>query len=335
MILFIICHDLLLLYLNWDLLGLISYLLINYWCSKVNCGIKAIIYNRLGDLSILYLLSITISLLCILGNYGFTSFYLIINLINLLIVNQLNSTVILSILLILFTKSAQLPFSSWLLNAMNAPTPISALLHSSTMVIASVYLGIIMQQSIKILVSIYISINILFIVGPAVTLIWSVVNAVISNDIKAIIALSTISQLSYMYIALLINPLIVLFHIITHALFKSLLFILVGSIIHVSIHQSLYNSKIDELLIKILFLLSSLVLVLSISKELIIYSSSIHYISALFFFILSLGAIFTLLYIINLYLLLFIILIIIIIYLLLLIIIIIHYSLKLIILIIN
>ena len=145
MILFIVCHDLLLVYFNWDLLGLISYLLINYWCSKVNCGIKAIIYNRLGDLSILYLLSIIISLLSLTSNYAFTSIYLCITLINLLIIHHINITVLLSFLLILFTKSAQLPFSSWLLNAMNAPTPISALLHSSTMVIASVYLGIISE----------------------------------------------------------------------------------------------------------------------------------------------------------------------------------------------
>ena len=132
MLLFILCHDLLFIFLTWDLLGLISYLLINYWSCKVNCGIKAIIYNRLGDISMLYLISIFYSLFSILGYYAFISIDLIILLINLFYCYFysiiFNIIILISLLLILFTKSAQFPFTSWLLNAMNAPTPISALI---------------------------------------------------------------------------------------------------------------------------------------------------------------------------------------------------------------
>ena len=81
MIIFILSNHLLLLYFNWDLLGLISYLLINYWCNKINCGIKAIIYNRLGDLSLIYLFSIYYSFYSIVGYYAFTSLSLSIILI--------------------------------------------------------------------------------------------------------------------------------------------------------------------------------------------------------------------------------------------------------------
>ena len=187
--------------------------MINYWSSKVNCGIKAIIYNRLGDLSILYLFSIIFSLFSILGYYAFTSINFIIVFIAILFTylsfHQLFiSSIAFTFILILFTKSAQLPFSSWLLNAMNAPTPISALLHSSTMVIAGVYLGIIIQDTMILITNVIPWIvSSLFFIIPILTLIWAVFKAVMINDIKAVIALSTISQISTL-IALLSHHLI-------------------------------------------------------------------------------------------------------------------------------
>lgn len=308
MICFVCCQDLILLFLNWDLLGLISYLLINYWSSKVNCGIKAIIFNRLGDLSMLYLLSIIFSLFNLLGYYGFTSCNLISITITILYTylgtNYLYLSLIgLSLLFILFTKSAQFPFSSWLLNAMNAPTPISALLHSSTMVIAGVYLGIIVQDSIILIITILPSIlSSLFFIIPILTLIWAVFKAVMICDIKAIIALSTISQISYMYVGLLLNPFLCLFHVIIHAVFKSLLFILAGIIIHYTLsYQSIYKMKINHSFIKILFILASCVLVMSLSKEIIIYSSLIQLSLSVFSINLWLGAGFTFLYVIKIY----------------------------------
>lgn len=293
MIIFILSNHLLLLYFNWDLLGLISYLLINYWCNKINCGIKAIIYNRLGDLSLIYLFSIYYSFYSIVGYYAFTSLSLCIILITFTTwyLTQLIYIVI-ALLLILFTKSSQFPFSSWLLNAMNAPTPISSLLHSSTMVIAGVYLGIILQDILVLML------HSLYFLIPVLTLITSVLKAVIISDIKSIIALSTISQLSYMFIAILINPLLCIFHIIIHAIFKSLLFIIAGSIIHYTLnYQSVYKIEINNNKVIILFILSSFTLVLSISKELIILSSIIQLQLSMWFIFLSCGAVCTIVYI--------------------------------------
>jgi NADH:ubiquinone oxidoreductase subunit 5 (subunit L)/multisubunit Na+/H+ antiporter MnhA subunit len=114
MITSILSHDLIFIFLNWDLLGLIPYLSINYWSSKVNCGIKAVIMNRLGDLSILYSSSIIFSFISILGYYAFTSINITVLLCSLFIVyslnNGLSSIIAVSFLLIIFTKSAQIPF---------------------------------------------------------------------------------------------------------------------------------------------------------------------------------------------------------------------------------
>jgi NADH-quinone oxidoreductase subunit L len=121
-------------------------------------------------------------------------------------------------------------------------------------------------------------------------------------DIKAIIALSTISQISYMYCALLINPWLCLFHIIIHAFFKSLLFLLAGTIIHYTLnYQSVYKMKINHSYIRILFILASCVLVLSLSKEIIIYSAVIQLSFSIIFILLWCGAGFTFLYVIKLY----------------------------------
>ncbi len=172
MINFILSYNIIVAFFYWDLLGLISYLLINFWSSKVNCGIKAVLYNKIGDnffllllilfysfLSfILYYLKLSYSIILSFIHYLFIIFYPFINhviidysLINYLSINYLSTNQIplinyslfilypLSLFFILYSKSAQLPFSTWLLNAMSAPTPISSLLHSSTMVIAGVF----------------------------------------------------------------------------------------------------------------------------------------------------------------------------------------------------
>ena len=184
---------------------------------------------------------------------------------------------------------------------MNAPTPISSLLHSSTMVIAGVYLGIILQDIIILLNNLYFTpllLHSLYFLIPVLTLITSVLKAVIISDIKSIIALSTISQISYMFIAILINPLLCIFHIIIHAIFKSCLFILAGSIIHYTLnYQSVYKIEINNKKVIILFILSSFTLVLSISKELIILSSIIELQLSIFFIFLSCGAVCTIPYI--------------------------------------
>jgi len=304
MMLFILCNDLVLIYFNWDYLGLISYLLINWWSNKINSGLKAVIFNRLGDLSLLYLYSIIGSLFSIIGYYSFSSINVIRLLITLLVINNyslLSSyfySIIISIILILFTKSAQLPFSSWLINAMNAPTPISALLHSSTMVIAGLYIGILIENNI-ITILIYNSLFpcSLLIIIPLLTLFYSSIKALISNDIKTIIALSTISQLSYMFLVLFINPFISLYHILVHSIFKSLLFILAGSLIHFnSNYQSIYRLKISSNFIFILFTTSILILVFSLSKEIIIYNALMNISYSCISLSLLIGSVLTTLY---------------------------------------
>lgn len=326
MILFIISNDIIIIYFNWDYLGIISYLLINWWSNKINGGLKSIIFNRLGDLSFLFLFTIIYSLLINIGIYITSSINLIRLLINIInnillvsIVDYLFIIIlIISIELILFTKSAQLPFSSWLLNAMNAPTPISALLHSSTMVIAGLYIGILISNSIinsLLIINNYLLINLLstinyylllfiislFIIIPLFTLFYSLIKAVISSDIKSIIALSTISQLSYMFIVLLINPLFTLYHIIIHSLFKSLLFILTGSLIHFNLnYQIIYKMKLSINFILILFILSLLVLVFSLSKELIINTILINLYYSIIYLLLIIYSLFTILYSIRL-----------------------------------
>jgi NADH:ubiquinone oxidoreductase subunit 5 (subunit L)/multisubunit Na+/H+ antiporter MnhA subunit len=123
------------------------------------------------------------------------------------------------------------------------------------------------------------------------------------SDIKIIIACSTISQISYMFIALLINPLLTLYHIIIHALFKSLLFLLSGSLIHIQQHyQSIVKLKSKHTFIKIALLFSGSVLILSLSKETIIYSSNSIFSSLFIIYLLVLGTIYTILYSINIYL---------------------------------
>ena len=148
MINFILSYNIIIASFYWDLLGLISYLLINFWSSKVNCGIKAVLYNKIGDNFSLLLLILFYPFLSFILYYFKLSYSIILLFIHFLFIIYylfIPSYLFLSILLplslffILYSKSAQLPFSTWPLNAISAPTPISSLLHSSTMVIAGVF----------------------------------------------------------------------------------------------------------------------------------------------------------------------------------------------------
>lgn len=305
MVMFILTHDLILSFLYWDILGIISYLLINFWSSRINCGIKAMIYNKIGDCSFILLLCVSYSYLTFINYSPFLSYSLVYNIfLNLILAQVFGYTMVYVILiLICFTKSAQLPFSSWLLNAMSAPTPISALLHSSTMVIAGVIIGFNLGDT---LVMVLESIHLFFIsffLFILLTLLWSLLNATIITDTKSIIAYSTVSQISYMFIALLINPLFTVYHIVIHAIFKSLLFILAGSLIHVNHHyQSTNKLKTKQTMIKIMLLFSGGVLIMAISKETIIHASQITFSSFYIMLLLVTGTIFTLCYTLILYL---------------------------------
>jgi len=232
MLSFVISNDLIVTIVMWDWLGLVSFLLINFWASKTKSGIKAVVYNQVGDLSFLMIIAFSYSFLPFINYSVFLSFSMF-NVMLLFYPLPTSSLVILSLsfIFIFFSKSAMLPLSSWLLNAMAAPTPVSSLLHSSTMVIAGVYLGLIMQPIIMLINDSFILVVIILLVVPIYTLIWSVFKAISLSDIKSMIAFSTVSQISYMFLGIYSAlTLISLFHIVIHAVFKSLLFLVSGSL---------------------------------------------------------------------------------------------------------
>ena len=173
MICFIVSTDLITAFLLWDWLGLISFWLVNFWSSKTNSGIKAVIYNKIGDVVFLLLVSYSYSFVSLINNSMLLPATLLV--VPGVVGNYLYSNSYSSILLLLFlfSKSAQLPFSSWLLNAMSAPTPISALLHSSTMVVAGVYLGVVLHPVIIVVIDNYSFLTSLLVIVPSSTMIWS------------------------------------------------------------------------------------------------------------------------------------------------------------------
>jgi NADH:ubiquinone oxidoreductase subunit 5 (subunit L)/multisubunit Na+/H+ antiporter MnhA subunit len=161
-----------------------------------------------------------------------------------------------------------------------------------------VFLGIIIHDMIIIIQHYFSLIDLFFYVIPLNTLLWSLLKAILLSDIKSIIALSTISQISFMYIALLINPILCFYHIIIHPSLKSLLFPLAGSLIHMSYnYQNIYCIKINNIscskFYSITYLLTSNILILSLSKESIIHEIHV-FINSYFTFIISIvGGVFT------------------------------------------
>nr|AMP43697.1 NADH dehydrogenase subunit 5 [Chrysops silvifacies] len=220
MMLLIISPNLISILLGWDGLGLISYLLVIYFqnVKSYNAGMLTALSNRIGDVA--FLLSIAWML-----NYGSWNYIFYLELMkmekSMLIIAGL-------IMLAAMTKSAQIPFSSWLPAAMAAPTPVSALVHSSTLVTAGVYLLI---RFNVLLVESWIGQFLLLISG--LTMFMAGIGANFEFDLKKIIALSTLSQLGLMMSILSMGySKLAFFHLLTHALFKALLFMCAGAIIH-------------------------------------------------------------------------------------------------------
>nr|YP_009480516.1 NADH dehydrogenase subunit 5 [Cryptopygus terranovus]APC61723.1 NADH dehydrogenase subunit 5 [Cryptopygus terranovus] len=216
MVFLILSPNLISILLGWDGLGLVSYCLVIYYqnTKSANAGMITILSNRLGDVAIL----LGIAWLVNFGSWNF--FYL------QFMYNNLDTTILLFlIILAAMTKSAQMPFSAWLPAAMAAPTPVSALVHSSTLVTAGVYLLIRFNYMMNI--SMF-----LFFIG-ALTMFMSGLGANFENDLKKIIALSTLSQLGLMMMTLSLGMYeLSFFHLMTHAMFKSLLFLCAGVFIH-------------------------------------------------------------------------------------------------------
>lgn len=219
-IILIISPNLIRILLGWDGLGLVSYCLVIYFqnLKSYNAGILTALSNRIGDVALL------IAIAWIL-NYGRWNYIFYIELIK----ND-NCIFLIAVLVILaaITKRAQIPFSSWLPAAIAAPTPVSALVHSSTLVTAGVYLLI---RFNILFVDSFLSKFLLLIGG--LTIFIAGIRANFEFDLKKIIALSTLSQLGLIIRIIAIGfPKLAFFHLLTHALFKSLLFICAGVIIH-------------------------------------------------------------------------------------------------------
>nr|QOV03306.1 NADH dehydrogenase subunit 5 [Phaonia errans] len=220
MVLLIISPNMISILLGWDGLGLVSYCLVIYFhnVKSYNAGMLTVLSNRIGDVALLLVITWML-------NFGSWNYIFYLEVMN----NSMELKIIgVLIVLAAMTKSAQIPFSSWLPAAMAAPTPVSALVHSSTLVTAGVYLLIRFNMVFMIP---WLSNFLLLMSG--LTMFMSGLGANYEFDLKKIIALSTLSQLGLMMSILSMGYYkLAFFHLLTHALFKALLFMCAGAIIH-------------------------------------------------------------------------------------------------------
>nr|YP_010448541.1 NADH-plastoquinone oxidoreductase subunit 5 [Mazus caducifer]YP_010837346.1 NADH-plastoquinone oxidoreductase subunit 5 [Mazus humilis]UTS56505.1 NADH-plastoquinone oxidoreductase subunit 5 [Mazus caducifer]WGC92995.1 NADH-plastoquinone oxidoreductase subunit 5 [Mazus humilis] len=218
-------------YIFWELVGMCSYLLIGFWFTRppaANACQKAFVTNRVGDFGLL--LGI-LGFYWITGSFEFRDLFEIFN--NLIYNNQVNSTFVTLCAALLFAgavaKSAQFPLHVWLPDAMEGPTPISALIHAATMVAAGIFL---VARLLPLFIVIPYIMNFISLIG-IITVLLGATLALAQKDIKKGLAYSTMSQLGYMMLALGMGSYrSALFHLITHAYSKALLFLGSGSVIH-------------------------------------------------------------------------------------------------------
>ncbi len=241
----VLAGNVLLMFVGWEGVGLASYLLIGFWYQKTSAadaGKKAFIVNRVGDFGFL------IGIFLLLGNFGTLNFRDIAQrfspptihlfspgaVITLSPVNSVPSAGILTVICLCLLvgatgKSAQLPLYVWLPDAMEGPTPVSALIHAATMVTAGVYM---IARTHVLFDHAPIALTVVAIVGAA-TAFFAATMGLAQNDIKRVLAYSTISQLGYMFLACGVAAYsAAIFHLMTHAFFKALLFLAAGSVIH-------------------------------------------------------------------------------------------------------
>nr|YP_010547225.1 NADH dehydrogenase subunit 5 [Odontocimbex svenhedini]UYK52164.1 NADH dehydrogenase subunit 5 [Odontocimbex svenhedini] len=220
MILLIISPNLISILLGWDGLGLISYCLVIYYqnLKSFNAGMITVLSNRIGDVALL----MSIAWMMNFGSWNYI-FYL-----DFMNNDKIMILITLYIFIAAFTKSAQIPFSSWLPAAMAAPTPVSSLVHSSTLVTAGVYLLIRFESLFN-----NMDFKIWFLLISSLTMFMSGLSANFEFDLKKIIALSTLSQLGMMMSILFLGfSELAFFHLLMHAYFKALLFMCAGIMIH-------------------------------------------------------------------------------------------------------
>jgi NADH-quinone oxidoreductase subunit L len=227
MLLLVMGGNFLIMFVGWEGVGLCSYLLIGFWYSddaKATAGKKAFIVNRIGDFGFL------IAIFLIWTSFGTVQFTKLIPMASLY---PVGSGVITAICLLLFMgavgKSAQFPLYVWLPDAMAGPTPVSALIHAATMVTAGVYM--VARTNFFFTLS-PAAMTVVAIIGGG-TALFAATIGLVQNDIKKVLAYSTVSQLGYMFLACGVGAYVAaIFHLVTHAFFKGLLFLSSGSVIH-------------------------------------------------------------------------------------------------------
>ncbi len=224
MLLLVLAGNLLVLFVGWELVGVCSYLLIGFWFTRpaaAAAGRKAFVVNRIGDAAFLlglFLLFSTLGTLDILAiRDGVAN-----------LSDGLRTAAALLLFVGAIGKSAQLPLHVWLPDAMEGPTPVSALIHAATMVTAGVFM---VARLDRLFLAAPVA-NVIAIVG-AVTAFYAATVALRQYDLKRVLAYSTISQLGYMFVAAgALAPAAGIFHLVTHAFFKALLFLAAGSVMH-------------------------------------------------------------------------------------------------------
>ena len=236
MLVLVMANNFLLMFVGWEGVGLCSYLLIGFWYEKKSAsdaGIKAFVVNRVGDFG--FVLAVLLIFLTF-GTLDFSEVFASVpsavgNAPYHLFGGEISVITLIALLLFLGAagKSAQLPLYVWLPDAMEGPTPVSALIHAATMVTAGVFM---VARCAPIFSLSATAMNTVAIVG-ALTAVFAATIGLVQNDIKRVIAYSTISQLGYMFLALGVGAFSAgIFHLTTHAFFKGLLFLASGSVIH-------------------------------------------------------------------------------------------------------
>jgi len=225
MLLLVMGANYVIMFIGWEGVGLCSYLLIGYWFRKpayTQAANKAFVMNRVGDLAFL------IAIFWLIARTGSVNF---VDLPAAL--SSLSSSDITWITMLLFVgatgKSAQIPLYTWLPDAMAGPTPVSALIHAATMVTAGIYM---IARSNLLYTAAPLTLNVIAVIGIATALLAASI-AIRQNDIKKVLAYSTVSQLGFMFLAIGAGAYgAAVFHVMTHAFFKALLFLGSGSVIH-------------------------------------------------------------------------------------------------------
>jgi NADH-quinone oxidoreductase subunit L len=214
------------LFMGWELVGLCSYLLISFWFTRPSAaaaGKKAFVVNRLGDFGFM------VGLMVIFATFHTLSFDGIFERASTELSTAAATAIGLLFLVGAAGKSAQIPLYVWLPDAMEGPTPVSALIHAATMVTAGVY---VVARSAPIFELAPVARGAVAVIG-ALTALWAASIALAQKDIKRVLAYSTISQLGYMFLAVGVAGYVAgIFHLMTHAFFKALLFLGAGSVIH-------------------------------------------------------------------------------------------------------